>query len=882
MHRFEKTRLWQCSLAEQQDDDSRSKADRERLRNAYMNLRGRVATLVSKISEDMPEFTIHDISHIDALWEMAGIIAGENIQLTPTEGFVLGGAFLLHDAGMTLSSYPDGIKTLQEDPLWQDYAASWKRKNEDKELDPKHLAALVMRERHAQHAQDLLNLEWESPSGPNIRLLEDSELLNTYGQTIGKIASSHWSSVDEIAKMFRYELGAPGDYSHQWKVDPLKIACLLRVADAAHLDDRRAPSFLLALNQPNGLSKDHWLFQSKLLQPQLKKDEGLLQYTSRHPFKVSESNAWWICYEVLHNFVDRELREVDRLLTLSNKARFAAKGVCGAESINRLSEYIPTEGWEPIDTKLQVTDVVGLVEKLGGRELYGDNPHAPLRELIQNASDAIRSRRILENRSEDWGEINVRIGKDEYGDWLEVEDSGIGMSRNVLTGPLLDFGQSFWNSELSLRELPGLSTAGFVPTGKYGIGFFSIFMLGERVKISSRRYDEGQKSTLVLEFNAGLGTRPILRSAKPAEHFPDGGTRIRVWLNKDPIQERGLLFEYPQFGTHWTLKQLCSWIAPSLEINLKTQVYDAEPELSVRSSDWIDISGRALVDRIWGKNNRDTDACAENIAIIEDNLRVIRDEDGKIIGRICLLDRQGDVHCTITRGVITTNGIRAGDLNGIVGVLKGLNYKIDRSNAIPEFDASQLTNWIEEQKELLKNTALHARDLRKCAQIVRWLGAKTDDLKIAINDRKWVSATEIEEKFSEYKEVIVVSPPLFVDKEILYEKYVLVVQPERICTIIGGLDCPWPTLPESPIKHWDSEWPTLHGAIAEALAKAWDVSLEELAKVSHFGAAKDGKEKEREFRFIGKDITNHTIRDEWQYCYVFRNPKYALENMNGE
>lgn len=56
-------------------------------------------------------------------------------------------------------------------------------------------------------------------------------------------------------------------------------------------------------------------------------------------------------------------------------------------------------------------------------------------ELIQNSIDAIKARRILENRPEDWGDIIVRSGKDSETHWIEIEDNGIGMSPEVLKGP---------------------------------------------------------------------------------------------------------------------------------------------------------------------------------------------------------------------------------------------------------------------------------------------------------------------------------------------------------------------------------------------------------------------------------------------------------------
>lgn len=47
---------------------------------------------------------------------------------------------------------------------------------------------------------------------------------------------------------------------------------------------------------------------------------------------------------------------------------------------------------------------------------------------------------------------------------IEVEDNGVGMSPKVLTGPFLDFGQSFWGTSLMHEELPGLESKGFIST----------------------------------------------------------------------------------------------------------------------------------------------------------------------------------------------------------------------------------------------------------------------------------------------------------------------------------------------------------------------------------------------------------------------------------
>ncbi|MBA2593659.1 MAG: hypothetical protein M3495_02490 [Pseudomonadota bacterium] len=53
----------------------------------------------------MPGLTVHDITHLDALWRVADQIAGPDYPINPAEAFVLGGAFLLHDAAHVMAGH---------------------------------------------------------------------------------------------------------------------------------------------------------------------------------------------------------------------------------------------------------------------------------------------------------------------------------------------------------------------------------------------------------------------------------------------------------------------------------------------------------------------------------------------------------------------------------------------------------------------------------------------------------------------------------------------------------------------------------------------------------------------------------------------------------
>src|SRR5215203_6132456 len=100
-------------------DDAVNK-DIERLARAYDNFNKKTEPLLNEIHVVLPALTIHHITHIDALWSVASTIAGSTFVMNPLEGFILGGAFLLHDAGMALASFPTGMEEVKSTVQWKD------------------------------------------------------------------------------------------------------------------------------------------------------------------------------------------------------------------------------------------------------------------------------------------------------------------------------------------------------------------------------------------------------------------------------------------------------------------------------------------------------------------------------------------------------------------------------------------------------------------------------------------------------------------------------------------------------------------------------------------------------------------------------------------
>ena len=581
---------------------------RERLWRALLQFRERAATLANEIHRDLPDFTVHDITHLDALWEMADLIAGPDYPLNPLEAFALGAVFLLHDLGLGLAAWPGGLAELKKGPGWQDALSTYLRKHleriptaEELASPPPEVERMAVQERlrtlHAEQADRLALASWSGKrEGPEYHLIEDTDLRQAIGPLLGKIAHSHWWPVSRLGNEFGTIRGALSSCPRDWTLDPLKIAVLLRTADAAHLDELRAPGFLIALRRPEGISEDHWHFQNHLLKPQVEDDRFV--YTTARPFPPEEVDAWWLCEETLR-MVDRELHQIDALLAdRGYPPRLRSRGVAGIESPQRLQKYVEVSGWTPVDARLHVSNVADLARRMGGEQLYGDDPTVPLRELIQNSADAVRARRLLEDRPSNWGRVTVRLGRDDQGPWAEVEDTGIGMSEAVLTGPLLDFGTTYWGSGLMREEHEGLWAKGFEPTGRFGIGFFSVFMWGHQVRVTTRRYDDGPRDTRILEFRTGLETRPLVRPAKVEERLLEGGTQVRVWLKREPQKEGGLLrFLKSVFKKERIVElgELCAWLAPALDVDL----YVNDQEIPVVAAfDWLTIDGAELLSRL--------------------------------------------------------------------------------------------------------------------------------------------------------------------------------------------------------------------------------------------------------------------------------------------
>lgn len=111
-----------------------------------------------------------------------------------------------------------------------------------------------------------------------------------------------------------------------------------------------------------------------------------------------------------------------------------------------------------------------------------------LRELISNASDALDKRRIeaLQDASLGGGAPEIRVIPDQEAKTLTLWDNGIGMSREELIAHLGTIAQSGTRAFVErLQEAQASGDATLI--GQFGVGFYSAFIVADRVEVVSRR-----------------------------------------------------------------------------------------------------------------------------------------------------------------------------------------------------------------------------------------------------------------------------------------------------------------------------------------------------------------------------------------------------------
>ena len=202
-----------------------------------------------------------------------------------------------------------------------------------------------------------------------------------------------------------------------------------------------------------------------------------------------------------------------------------------------------------------------------------------LRELISNASDAIDKARFESLTNSDLlGEdktFKIQISADADKKILRISDNGVGMSREELIANIGTIASS--GTKKFLEQLTGDQKKDMSLIGQFGVGFYSVFMVADKVVLTTRRL--GGEGPAMRWESTGDGSYTLEESDKPGR-----GTDLEIHLKEDE----------KEFLDDWKIQSIIrkysEYIAYPIELtdkDGKVEVLNAKPPLWRRSKSEI-------------------------------------------------------------------------------------------------------------------------------------------------------------------------------------------------------------------------------------------------------------------------------------------------------
>ncbi len=154
-----------------------------------------------------------------------------------------------------------------------------------------------------------------------------------------------------------------------------------------------------------------------------------------------------------------------------------------------------------------------------------------IRELISNASDACEKVRFMQSAGitviEPEKPLQINISTDEIKKTFTIEDTGVGMTKSELIENLGTIAQS--GTKAFLKQFQETKKADAELIGRFGVGFYSAFMVAKRITVLTRSYKPDEKGWKWTSEGAG---------GFEIEEYPEAqrGTKIIIELKDDAAE----------------------------------------------------------------------------------------------------------------------------------------------------------------------------------------------------------------------------------------------------------------------------------------------------------------------------------------------------------
>lgn len=484
-----------------------------------------------------PQYTLHDETHISNMITLVSmILQGKTSSLNELEKLILILGICFHDIGMAPTE--EELESLLTSSEYEVFSENWKINhsnfvdllskqkssiysepekveiNEKISLLEKACLAEYLRRGHHENAKKFIEKSYSNDR----RLLFHEINISSF---IGSLAIAHGKDISYIndANGFRCD-----EQVYTYKVNMSFLAILIRLADILDFDRSRTPDLLYkSIKFEDPISIKEWEKHRTIRGWSI--SESGISFTAECTHPVYEN--------VVRNFINQIEKELQDCITVTKKypKEFSMYTLDLPFTIDR-SRIGPKENayfTHNVEFSLSRNEIINL---LMTDKLYS-SPSLCIRELLQNAADAIRTRKSLYALDD----LDYNKGKIEFTHYLntnneeilECRDNGIGMDLDIINNYFTKVGRSYYKSPEfnQLRKAWKEKNIDFDPCSQFGIGFMSCFMLGDQIEIQTRR-DYGIGKTLgkplIIEIN---GTEGIF-FVHEGDSTQEIGTTVRI------------------------------------------------------------------------------------------------------------------------------------------------------------------------------------------------------------------------------------------------------------------------------------------------------------------------------------------------------------------
>jgi molecular chaperone HtpG len=229
-------------------------------------------------------------------------------------------------------------------------------------------------------------------------------------------------------------------------------------------------------------------------------------------------------------------------------------------------------------SKQQFQTEVSQLLQLIVHSLYS-HPEIFLRELISNSSDALDKLRHLSLTDEKYKALvgngidspRIDLELDEANKTLTISDTGIGMSEEDLVSHLGTIARS--GTKNFLAQLSGDARKDSNLIGQFGVGFYSVFMVADKVEVISRKAGEEKTYKWTSDGKAGFDIEEV----SGADARRAAGTTVLIHFNE----------EGAQYANGWRLQEIVrkysNHIAFPIFLTYDKSDWDAEKKESVKT-----------------------------------------------------------------------------------------------------------------------------------------------------------------------------------------------------------------------------------------------------------------------------------------------------------